>query len=625
MFIRQTRTSNKATGESYTTHRLVCSERTGKHVRQVTLLNLGRHFSVKKEDWPLLCGRIEDILGGQACLKLPLPDGIEKAAQRYAALLVARAPAMVDAPAAAPTPAPDDAPALLAEPALAAPVPAKDFQEVDVETLQVLRARSVGVEHVGLHAMEQMGFVKKLGDLGINGKVRSAIVGSVIGRMAKPASELATHEWLQTQSGLGELMEVDFEGLSLSNLYRASDALVKHREALEDHLFGRARDLFDLKETVTLFDLTNTYFEGDMAGNAKAKRGHSKEKRTDCPLVTLALVLDDSGFVRRSRMFEGNVAECKTLEGMLRDLDAPVGALVIMDRGIATKDNIAWLVAHKYRYLVVNRSLARQFDENQSVSIENAGGETIRIQKVVSADQKEVFLYCHSEGREKKETGIVNRFCQGFEAGLRKLAEGLKKPRCEKRLDRLNERIGHLKAKSRGAGQHYEITLIPDESGQKAKELTWSKTIKEGAMAANPGVYCLRTNEISWDEERLWRTYSMLTDLESVFRSLKSELGLRPVFHSKADRADGHLFITVLAYQFVQFLRVGLKAAGINDSWQSLRAVLEVQRRVTTSFQTQDGRTLNIRKSTVAEPDLMNIYKAIGINPAPGGTKKMVV
>ena len=164
MFIRQTHTNNKATGESYTTHRLVRSERTGKHVRQVTLLNLGRHFSVKKEDWPLLCGRIEDILGGQACLKLPLPDGIEKAAQRYAALLVARAPAMVDAPAAAPTPAPDEAPALLAEPALAAPVPAKDFHEVDVETLQVLRARSVGVEHVGLHAMEQMGFVKKLGD-----------------------------------------------------------------------------------------------------------------------------------------------------------------------------------------------------------------------------------------------------------------------------------------------------------------------------------------------------------------------------------------------------------------------------------------------------------------------------
>ncbi|MFA7242069.1 MAG: IS1634 family transposase [Sulfuricellaceae bacterium] len=602
-------------------------------MRQVTLLNLGRHFSIKKEDWPLLCNRIEDILGGQACLKLPISDVIEKAAQRYAALLVARSPTTVDTPAAAPTAAPDEAPALLAEPVLAEPVPAKDFQEVDIETLQMLRARSVGVEHVGLHAMEQMGFIKKLGEPGINGKIRSAIVGSVIGRMAKPASELATHTWLQTQSGLGELMEVDFEGLSLSNLYRASDALLKHREVLEDHLFGRARDLLSLKETVTLFDLTNTYFEGDMAGNAKAKRGHSKEKRTDCPLVTLALVLNDSGFVRRSRMFEGNVAECTTLEGMLCALDAPVGALVIMDRGIATKANIAWLVANKYRYLVVNRSTVRQFDESQSVSIENAGGETIRIQKVVSEDQKEVFLYCHSEGREKKETGIVDRFCKGFEAGLRKLAEGLKKPRCEKRIDRLNERIGRLKAKSRGAGQHYEITLTPDESGQKANEITWSKTIKEGTMAANPGVYCLRTNETRWDEERLWRTYSMLTDLESVFRSLKpvlsevegSELGLRPVFHSKADRADGHLFITVLAYQFVQFLRVGLKVAGINDSWTSLRAVLEVQRRVTASFQTQDGHTLNIRKSSVAEPELMNIYQAIGINAAPGGTKKMVV
>lgn len=118
-------------------------------------------------------------------------------------------------------------------------------------------------------------------------------------------------------------------------------------------------------------------------------------------------------------------------------------------------------------------------------------------------------------------------------------------------------------------------------------------------------------------------TYTMLTDLESVFRSLKTELGLRPVYHSKQERVDGHLFITVLAYQCVQVLRVQLKAAGINDRWAVLRDTLSVQRRVTASFRQRDGRTLNVRKSTLAEPDLMKIYRAIGVSASPGGTKKM--
>ena len=140
----------------------------------------------------------------------------------------------------------------------------------------------------------------------------------------------------------------------------------------------------------------------------------------------------------------------------------------------------------------------------------------------------------------------------------------------------------------------------------------------------HPGVYCLRTNQFDWDEERLWRTYILLTDLESVFRSLKSELGLRPVYHHKEDRADGHLFITVLAYQCVQFLRMKLKAAGIHDSWATLREILSGQRRVTATFKQRDGRTLNVRKATVAEPALMAIYRAMDINPAPGGTRKLI-
>ena len=181
------------------------------------------------------------------------------------------------------------------------------------------------------------------------------------------------------------------------------------------------------------------------------------------------------------------------------------------------------------------------------------------------------------------------------------------------------------RSKSKRPGIQVTSTLTADKTGKNATDITWIKHPKEGPMATHPGVYCLRTNEISWDAEKPWRTYITLTDLESVFRSLKSELGLRPVYHSREDRADGHLFITVLAYQFVRFLRVELKESGIHDSWATLRETLEVQRRVTSSFERRDRRTLNVRKSTVAEPDLMKLYKALEITDAPGGVKKMLV
>ena len=608
MYIRQTKTNNSATGESYFTHRLVRGERVQGKVRQITLLNLGRHFPVNQSDWPLLCLRIEQLLSGQAALlAVDLTTQLEQTAQRVAGRLIARAPA-----SAALTPSTAEA------------TPQSDFQEVDVDSLQLTQPRSVGVEHVGLRALAQLGLIDKLAALGVNGAMRAAIIGSIIGRMAKPASELSSWHWLRQHSALGELIDFDFEAMPLMRLYRASDVLMRHRQALEQHLFSAATTLFDLQPTVTLYDLTNSYCEGAAAANAKAKRGRSKEKRSDCPLVTLGLVLDGSGFVRRSQVFAGNVAECSTLEPMLTGLQAPPGALVVMDAGIASEANIAWLVEHHYRYLVVSRSRTRQFDPSQAVDLETANGGKLQHQKTLSEDGKEVRLYCHSEGREQKEKSMLERASKDLIAGLQKLADGLHKPRGEKRNAKILERIGRLKERSHGASQHLQINVSTDADGNTVNAISWEQTPVQGSMATHPGVYCLRSNQTDWDAEQLWRTYTLLTDLESVFRSLKSELGLRPIYHSTEARVDGHLFITVLAYQCVQVIRKQLGQAENHQSWSSLRDTLSVQRRVTTSLRQRDGRTLNLRKSTVAEPDLMQIYQALHINPAPGGTKKLV-
>ena len=602
MFVRRTQTRRTEDGRPYFSHRLVHSERVGHTVRQRTLLNLGRHFDIPQAQWPLLCTRIEDVLSGQAPLLADCPPAVEREAQRIAAQLVARG-APGDGTVAGPT----------------------DVQRVDVDSLRLVRPRSVGVEQVGLWALEQLGLPALLADVGVNGALRAAAAGALVGRLAQPASERATHRWLQARSGLGELLGVDFETVSAMQLYRASDALVKHREAVEAHLFDRALGLFDLQPTVTLYDLTNTYFEGEASEQPQAQRGHSKEKRSDCPLLTLGLMLDASGFVRRSQLFAGNVREHRTLAGMLKALRAPAGALVVMDRGVATDACITWLREHGYRYLVVSRERHRQFDADAAVSVRTQSNQTVHLHKVVSTDPDEVRLYCYSEERAQKERGIVERFATRFEAALTQLNDGLARPRAHKRLAQVWQRIGRLKAKHSRVAAHYQIAVTADEAGKKAVAVTWTRRPQDGSMATHPGVYCLRSSETDWDEDALWRTYTTLTDVEAVFRSLKSELGLRPIYHHKPRRADGHLFLTIIAYQLVQVIRTRLCAHGEHASWSTLRRILEGQQRVTATFRRPDGRTLHVRTTTQAEPEQQAIYDALGVDPQPGRVRKTII
>ncbi len=605
MYVRRTKTRSTAQGESYYSHRLVRSERVGTKVRQRTLLNLGSHFEVAQEHWPQLCARVDQLLSPQAgLLPLELPESVEHKAQEILARLVA---------SESPTPS-----AQVPETARA------DIQSVDVNSLELVRPRSVGVEHLGLWAMEQLRLEALLEDLGLNGPQRAAALGLIIGRMAAPGSEMATHRWLQHTSALGELIDFDYATMSPMQLYRTSDRLIRHRERIEKALFDRTVDLFGLDCTITLYDLTNTYFEGDSTSNPKARRGHSKEKRSDCPLLTLGLMLDGSGFVRRSEIFAGNVFEGHTLQSMLKALQAPKGALVVLDRGIATEENLSWMQAEGYRYLVVNRGRERESVPDDCITINTASDEKVHLKKLHSEDGKEVRLYCYSERRAKKEEGIAKRFMERFEAKLDKLSEGLSRPRTTKRVDKLWERIGRLKEKSHGVSQHYHIELILAEDGKTATALRWERKPVKGTLVTHPGVYTLRSNETDWDEERMWRTYIMLTDLEAVFRSLKSELGLRPIYHHKEERSDGHLFITVLAYQLVQFIRRTLREKDINDSWLNLRQTLNNQCRITASFRRADNRTLHVRKASKAEPNQLRIYNALGINPAPGGVNKLI-
>ena len=612
MFIRRTQTRNRLWGEPYTTYRLVHSARVGSAVKQTTLLNLGSHFDLPQDQWPALALRIDELLHGQRpLLDARLSAEGQALAQRYAAQLIALQPsaASITATAAAKPDAGE----------------VNRYQEVDLDSLDLVRARSVGVEHAALSVMRQCGLEDKLGELGLNRAQIAAAVGNITGRMAHPGSELATHAWLQQRSALGELIGFDFEAMDLNRLYRASDALYKHREALQDHLFAQAQSIFGFGETITLYDLTNTYFEGVAAGVSKAKRGHSKECRSDCPLVTLAMVLDGSGFPRRSRVFAGNASEPATLAQMLTGLGAPSRATVVMDAGIATEANLKWLRAEGHDYVVVSRLRERQFDPEGATEVRSAGNVTIKIQRVID-EQGHALLYCHSPAREQKDRAIDAAKAAGFEAVLLKLVAGLSKPRgLPKDVAKIMERIGRAKQRFSRAAQHYQIEVTKDASGTQVRAITWTKRIKPGSAAMHPGVYCLRTTLVALDNATLWRTYTMLTNLESVFRSLKTDLGLRPVFHQIDRRVEGHLFISVLAYHFVHSLRLQLKDQGIDDSWETLRETLATQQRVTATLQRRDGRAVHVRKATRPEPHHQRINEILGHSPNPGGTHRVLV
>ena len=654
MFIRRTKTRTTDNGEHYYSYRLVTTYRVGARVRQRTLLNLGSSFSFPREQWPELTQRIEQIVLGQQALLPPSPE-VEHEAQNIAAQLSSKyagSDLLLNPESEEPDPQKvSDAASIDAQ----KQDDARDLRSVDINSLELMNNRSIGGEAIALSALLQVKLDDKFAALGFNRKQISAAIGNIIGRMVQPGSELSTHQWLQEQSALGELLECDYSQQGLSSLYRASDLLWKHHDAIESFLYQQHCALFDVEETITLFDLTNTFFEGTGKYNANAAFGHSKEKRRDCPLVTLALVLDGSGFSRRSRIYPGNVSEAGTLQQMIESLRSPAdpgkkqdrdnaaheqkeGAegssqqamelrtppTIVMDAGIASQENIDWLQEQGYPYIVVSRKHHLEFDEERAVVVREGDNGAVRAVRVEREDG-EIELYCHSEQREAKDRAINNLLSSRFEQELDHLGEGLDKPRRLKSAKKVCEKIGRLRQKYARASKDYEITTENDEKGEKTLALHYKRIEREEDPNTHPGVYCLRSNQTKWDEEQLWHTYTMLTDLEAVFRSLKSELGMRPVYHRKTDRVEGHIFITLLAYNLVHQIRLRLKEKDINDSWETIRTTLSTQMRTTATLRSEEGEQIHIRKSSYPNASQQILLRALELTWNPGKTEKTIV
>jgi transposase len=600
MFLRRT-TQKDELGRRYHTFKLVESFRTQRGPRQRDVLNLGSSFSLPRDQWKALADRVETIITGQSTF-LSVSKKVEALAQRYAKEIISKQGQVLAHAEEAPV--------------------ETDYQTVDVNSVDNEHIRSVGGESVVLDSIKHLELDRKLEELGLGRDNVNAAIGVITGRLLLPSSERATHIWLQNGTALEDLLGTSFGGLSQDRVYKVSDFLLKNKSEIESHLEEREKNLFSQAETVLLYDLTNTFFEGSGKYNSKAHFGVSKEKRSDCPLVTLGLLLNGEGFPKRSEVFEGNVSEPGTLSEMLSGLyDGGRKPIVVADAGIGTEGNVKWLKKEGFGYIVVSRKRLKELPPDLEMVVVRADDSRVIRASSHKNDQGELEVYCHSSAKEVKEEGIKTRFEKRFESALEQIQEGLSIKGRTKSYEKVLEKIGRLKEKNRRVSKRYEIEVEKDEGSNRAKSVNFTRKETDDTV----GYYVLRTNRTELGEKGVFDIFNMLLDVEDAFRCMKSELGLRPVHHQKEVRCDGHLFITVLAYHVLQAIRVRLRQSGITNRWWTIRRMLSTHHRVTTSMRREDGKMIYIRKTSRPEECHVRIYEALGLPSRPGKTVKTII
>ena len=597
MYIREVIKKNRGSDKEYKYHRLIESFRGPKGPRQRTVLELGT-LELDTEQLSSLAIRIEEHLNGQRTRLVPFAQEIEDLAKHFAGLIIKKR--LEQTPAE-----PEDAPF---------------FQSVDVNSIETSHPKSVGGEHVGLAAMNALDFTAFFRANGFSESQAALATLLIIGRLIHPSSERELKRFAQNDSALDLLMGEDFSRISQNALYRASDKLFEHKDALEAHLRAQANALFSLKETIILYDLTNTYFEGDAPKVGKAKRGWSKEKRFDRPLVTLGLVLDDKGFPKQSKVLAGNASEPATLKEMIATMRSnaenaqptllSARPTIVMDAGVATQANCDMLRAESFDYIVVARKRPGfESTEHTTVSEVRKG---VTIESARQGD--ELILCCRSEGKIAKEQAMLDKIRKRMEGELTSLHEGLSKKGKLKNYAKVLERIGRIRERNQRVSLGFDIVVAEREG--RATAISWTF---DATKLAKPydGSYFLRTTRLDLAASDIWSIYTMLTTVEDSFRSLKSELGMRPIHHTKEERVESHLFISVLAYHLLSYIQHHLRDAGIQHRWKTLRSRLCMHQAVTATLNKEEGGKVAIRHCTTPSQEIQEIYSALGLKKTP--------
>ena len=597
MYIRKSSRTHK--GKTYVNYLLVESVLTPKGPRQKIVCSLGDLRPRPHADWLALAHKLTSALSGQADLlagQAPDPELQELLTKVQSAH--------------SPSSAPDSSSDLLA---------------VYVDQVRTEESREAGPVHVGYQFWLRLGLDGILAQAGLGERARQLTCAMTLNRLIHPASELAMPDWIRS-TALSDILQVDFQVLAEDALYRNLDKLHTQRVAIEAALAERERTLFSLDQTVFLYDVTSTFFEGLALANPKAKRGYSRDHRPDCKQVLIGLAVNRDGFPLAHEVFAGNRHDSTTLEQMLTALDKRVGLhpgqTVVVDRGMSGEENLSKIVAKKLHYLVAEPYGARsdwveEFENDEDFAdVKREPSPTNPFQRKSTIRVKmrrvggETHVLCLSSERKEKDRAIRQAHEKKLLVDLEKLAQRVTKGkgRGTKPAEVL-ESIGRLKERYSRVARYYRM-----EYDGQTKVFRYSLDEAKRARAEKlDGSYLLKTDREDLSADEAWRIYTLLTRAEAAFRTLKSPLEERPIFHHKEGRVEAHIFLCVLAYHLLMSIEKTLLDADVHTSWATVRETLKTHQVNTVVLPTDGGMVLRIRQGTTPEAAHRELYQKLRI------------
>jgi len=613
MFLKKIIKSNRQGDNTYIYYRLVHSYKIGKKVRQQTIMNLGKLDGFEKSKHKLLADRIEALLTGSDLVIFDLPNDVEKLAQEFTKKIIEKGVFPVKKKTIS-----------ISEDLKT------DFQEVDINSIEQLESKSIGGEWLVKQAFNKFGLNDLFLSIGMSENQAGIAQMLLTAKMLHPSSELEAERWLQENSGVGELYNSkDNHPVSRYRLYKAATQMYKHKDEIEKAMYSTTSSLFTQKSKIVIYDLTNMYFEGQMRASEKAKFGRSKQKRNDRRLIGLALAIDSLGFVRHSKIYKGNISEPETFEAMLNDVASQLSTtiekpIVVMDAGISTEDNLTLLKSREYDYVCVSRTKPTEYKKltEQATHLTDNRNHKIEVTKVSVPEKDDLFLHIKSAQKQLKEQSMDDKITERFIESITYLKQGLNIPRRLKKIVPVHEKVGRIKKQFSKVAKLYKITYTEDIQKGLVTDITWEL---QKERESPKGEYFLRYSKQKLSDKEIWDTYNMTRDVEATFRCLKTDLDIRPIFHQKDAYIEPHIWLGIVAYQVVNYIKLKLNEAKITYSWTTIVAKMQTQQYSLQSVNRRAGGKIYTKLCTRPNTDLKAIYLALAFKDRPFTRKSKVV
>ena len=487
--------------------------------------------------------------------------------------------------------------------------------QVRLDAMELHRPRQWGACWLACQLYGQLEFdqfwSKRLPDSRQGTRWRYILQTLVCYRLIDPGSEWRLHRLWFEQSAMGDLLGADYALVQTNALYRCLDKLLEHKAALFDHLHQRWQDLFGASFEVLLYDLTSTYFESSLPDDENDKRryGYSRDKRSDCIQVVIALIVTPDGFPLAYEVLPGNTADCTTLRDALHKIEAQYGKadrIWVMDRGIPTDEVLAEM---------------RQADPPVSYLVGTPKGRLSKLEKALLdrpwqtvregvevkllPQEQELYVLAQSHARINKERAMRRRKLKWLWARLKQIAAMEKLSREE-----LLMKLGAARARAKAAWRLIDIEVAP-------KGATFSFALNRDKLRQarrREGRYLLRTNLSAEDPAKLWKFYIQLVEVEAAFKNLKDDLQLRPIFHQLEHRIEAHIFVAFLAYCLHVTLRAKLKPLAPGLTPRAVLDKLAAIQMLDVHFPTTDGRTLILSRYTELNTDQKLLVKRLKLD-----------